>query len=59
MTLLERQTELAAVREALQGPLSAERIAELKRIEDKLCVAIKDLKMCRNSGLSTPNSEPY
>jgi hypothetical protein len=57
--LCKKQAELAAVREELQGALSAERRAELKRKEDDLCVAVKDLKMCRNSGLSAPTSEPY
>lgn len=57
--LSQRQAELAAVREELQGSPSPERRAELGRKEDDMCVAVKDLKMCRNSGLSTPTSEPH
>lgn len=57
--LSEKQAELAAVREELQGSLSSERRAELKRKEDDLCVAVRDLKMCRNSGLTALTGEPY
>jgi hypothetical protein len=57
--LSKKQTELAAVREELQGSLSLQRRAELKRKEDDLCVAVRDLKMSRNSGLSAVTGEPY
>jgi hypothetical protein len=57
--LSEKQAELAAVREGLGGSLSSERRAELKRKEDALCIAVRDLKMCRNSGLSALSGEPY
>ena len=57
--LSKKQAELAAVREELQGSLSSESRAELKREEDGLCVAVRDLKMCRNSGLTALTDEPY
>jgi hypothetical protein len=55
----KKLVELAAVREELQGSVSSERRAELKRKEDDLSVAVRDLKMCRNSALTALTGEPY